>query len=453
MRSSSSPADDPIGTVRRAVVNGKIFVKSDDYGLPVWNRVYGADNRSFHEKTSSETLLDSVVVGAVPGTPAADVRVTEQSSRPVCNCGPCQREAAARNAPIPYLRRLVAELILDALDGSQRGRGLQPIHTNSDVDEAAVAVLGLVQPELEQLASEARALRADKDIRQGALNGVLGRPASADYYGAVEDVAQLVKQRRTLAAVVEAQGLPLALLRTGVRGLLDQNNAMAEQIKALQAQLDQVPSPGACSCNPTLVVVHEAGSYCGDPQYEALHELLDAEFTSANLAGADDRPYGAASRAGDLVLELLDILRGKKSRLELPVTEVRLDGLVPDENLERLRAILRRDEPGRGATDEADATPPWSGPDPRADIDLFVDAVRYVLKGRRAGQNGIQRNVRVSFTKAGRLLDLMESWGLVSPKHGSAVRAVLAPADAVEDVVAAIRALSASPREEGDGRG
>jgi hypothetical protein len=63
----------------------------------------------------------------------------EQEARPPCNCGPCQREAAAKAGPIPYLRRQVAELAFDALDESQRSRGLEPCHTGSDADAIAAA--------------------------------------------------------------------------------------------------------------------------------------------------------------------------------------------------------------------------------------------------------------------------------------------------------------------------
>lgn len=71
---------------------------------------------------------------------------------PLCNCSPCQREAAAKNAPIPYLRRQVAEAVFDALEEQQRDRGVTPIHTGSDADAAAAAVVALVGPALDTLA-------------------------------------------------------------------------------------------------------------------------------------------------------------------------------------------------------------------------------------------------------------------------------------------------------------
>lgn len=208
-------------------------------------------------------------------------------------------------------------------------------------------------PHAAAIIEERDALRADKEIRQTALNGVLGRPASADYYSAVEDVAEL---RRALKLAEERVAKTRQALQIGDEWSV-QHGALAlrSERDRLRGALEKLQTlvVGACSCAPTLVAIHEPGSSCGDPQYEAIHELLDAELSSANLAGADDRAYGAASRAGDLVLKLLDILRGRKEpKLETPITEVRLDGLIPDENLGRLRAILRGDEDGPASLEQ-----------------------------------------------------------------------------------------------------
>lgn len=82
----------------------------------------------------------------------------------------------------------------------------------------------------------------------------------------------------------------------------------------------------------------------------------------------------------------------------------------------------------------------WIGPDPGVDKALFVDAVRYVLQERNSAVHLVQRNVRVGFAKAARLVDLMEAWGLVGPKTGPMAREVLVPTEAVDDVIAAITA-------------
>lgn len=56
---------------------------------------------------------------------------------------------------------------------------------------------------VERLTAETTQLRADLRIRQGALNDVLGRERSADYYSAVEDVAELKRENGRLTAEVE----------------------------------------------------------------------------------------------------------------------------------------------------------------------------------------------------------------------------------------------------------
>lgn len=75
------------------------------------------------------------------------------TARPACNCGPCQREAAERSAPIPYLRRHVAEAIYDGLG----------IYNRPDADRAANLVVEMLRPELERLAFE-------RDFAQANLN-------------------------------------------------------------------------------------------------------------------------------------------------------------------------------------------------------------------------------------------------------------------------------------------
>ncbi len=52
--------------------------------------------------------------------------------------------------------------------------------------------------------------------------------------------------------------------RDRLRQALAQHQALLAEVQAA------LPSPGACSCNPTIVAVHEPGSYCGDAQFEAI---------------------------------------------------------------------------------------------------------------------------------------------------------------------------------------
>src|SRR5690606_28664675 len=59
------------------------------------------------------------------------------------------------------------------------------------------------------------------------------------------------------------------------------------------------------------------------------------------------------------------------------------------------------------------------------DDDLFTEAVRVVLEAGQASVSLIQRRLRVGYTRAGRLIDMMEERCYIGPHQGAKPRDVL----------------------------
>jgi len=57
--------------------------------------------------------------------------------------------------------------------------------------------------------------------------------------------------------------------------------------------------------------------------------------------------------------------------------------------------------------------------------ELIEEAIKTVLQARQASASILQRRLRVGYTRAARLLDLMEQQGVVGPFCGSKAREIL----------------------------
>ncbi|ADU51154.1 cell division protein FtsK/SpoIIIE [Thermaerobacter marianensis DSM 12885] len=123
-------------------------------------------------------------------------------------------------------------------------------------------------------------------------------------------------------------------------------------------------------------------------------------------------------------------LVGRGDMLFMPVgatKPVRVQGaFISEKDLDAVLAFLRRqarpeyDQDVMRAEVEASDSPAAA-----EDDDLFTQAVRVVLEAGQASVSLIQRRLRVGYTRAGRLIDMMEERGYIGPHQGAKPRDVL----------------------------
>ncbi|MBM3290271.1 MAG: DNA translocase FtsK, partial [Candidatus Hydrogenedentes bacterium] len=124
-------------------------------------------------------------------------------------------------------------------------------------------------------------------------------------------------------------------------------------------------------------------------------------------------------------------LIGKGDMLYLPAGQskpARIQGaFVSDQEMNGLIAYLKTQAPpqyrdeiqnfGKSKEQMEDMTD--------EDDELFDDAVRVVLETGQASISMVQRRLRVGYTRAARLIDMMEMRGIVGPHIGSKAREIL----------------------------
>jgi len=150
--------------------------------------------------------------------------------------------------------------------------------------------------------------------------------------------------------------------------------------------------------------------------------------------------------SGDMLFLPLDAPTGKPVRLQGAYISERDIGAVVD-------FLKKQAKPqySKSAVESAGSVVLKGGKEDEVEDDVFEQALNFVLATKHASASMLQRKFKLGYTRAARLIDMMEERGYVGPHDGRKPREVYAtPQDRIAELARAGRLASDQPDAEDD---